>query len=87
MWTGEENFSPTGIRSLGPTAGSESLYRLAIPATICFYLVSRNGPFERQQTCLETRKINSEDQIKRKGEGAIDKVDRKTGEESGKLLV
>ena len=84
--TGAENLAPTGIRSPDPTVRSESLYRLSYRGSNVL-LLSRNGPFECQRTCLEARKIKSADQIKRKGEGAIDKVDRKTREEGGKLLV
>ena len=32
VWTGGENLAPTGIRSLGRPARSQSLYRLRYPA-------------------------------------------------------
>jgi len=35
VWTGEENFAPTGIRSPDRPTCSQSLYRLRYPAHVC----------------------------------------------------
>jgi len=38
VWTGAENFAPTGIRSLDRPARSESLYRLSYPSPHYIYI-------------------------------------------------
>jgi len=41
VWTGAENFAPTGIRSPDRPALSQSLYRLSYPAHLTFNVVNR----------------------------------------------
>ena len=38
VWTGAENLSPTGIRSLDRPARSESLYRLSYPGPYILHI-------------------------------------------------
>ena len=51
VWTGAENFAPTGIRSPDRPALSRSLYRLRYPAHI-FWIVLWNFTYEWKKKCL-----------------------------------
>ena len=55
VWTGTENFAPTGIRSPDRPARSELLYRLSYPGPIMYTINPINAQWLR--CCATNRKV------------------------------